>query len=95
MEDKYLPVGCDFYDQLTEIATHKKHIKVFYFDEKKEMMDAQGIIEDIRTLPDKSEVLAIGGQEVRLDKIVTVAGRPGPSYAEYDLLQCCGMNLPD
>ncbi|PWJ42567.1 hypothetical protein [Sediminitomix flava] len=82
-KESYLPVGCDFYDELTALSFKKENLKIFFFNEKNEVDEAKGLLTDILTLQ-KEEFAQVGDQKVRLDKMITINGRPGPAYEEYD-----------
>lgn len=79
----YLPVDCDFYDELALYKTKNKPLKIFYFNDKKELEQAEGDLKDIFTSK-RAEYASVGGEDIRLDKIITYDGRPGPAYDEYD-----------
>ncbi|MEH0158676.1 hypothetical protein V6R21_31865 [Limibacter armeniacum] len=93
-KESYLPVDHDFREQVIALATQKKHIKVFYFDPDNNLEDAKGSIIDMVT-NNNGEHALIGGKEVRLDKIIALDGKPGPSYDEYDSYgnACMNCNL--
>jgi transcriptional antiterminator Rof (Rho-off) len=44
MKDSYLPVSCDFYDELLAIATKKKKVKVYIFNRKGSLNEISGEI---------------------------------------------------
>lgn len=64
---------------------------VHYFDSNGEVNDARGELEKILKIEKKGEFLQFrNNKQVRLDRIITINGRPGPAYDEYDsyALQC-------
>jgi transcriptional antiterminator Rof (Rho-off) len=93
-EDSYLPVGCDFYDVFTAIADKNTVVKFFYFNQDKTLNSAEGLVEDIFTR-NREEFARVGGTEIRLDRIITAAGRPGPAWDDYEALgnACLDCNL--
>lgn len=92
--ESYLPVSCDFYDELTLLSVKKKPTKIFYFQVDNEIGEESGLITDIVTR-NKEEYVVCGDGEVRLDKIITYNGRPGPAFDEYDSYAnaCLNCNL--
>ena len=93
-EDPYLPVDCDYYDELAMLSDRMKVIKLFFFLGPDFLDDVTGTVEDIMTR-DHAEFCIIGGREIRLDKIITIDGKPGPAYDQYDAFAnaCLNCNL--
>ncbi|BDD01611.1 hypothetical protein [Persicobacter psychrovividus] len=91
---KYLPVPCDFYDLLTDTASLRQPVKVNYFVDDEALMDAQGLIGDIEN-KEGAEYLVIGEVSIRLDHIVTINGKVGPAYGDYEAFSdaCMSCNL--
>lgn len=80
--DSYLPVDLDFKDHLKKLISERRAGKVHYFDADSKVEDALGTIQ--ATLGTESgEFLIVGDNHVRLDKIITVLGKPGPAYDAY------------
>lgn len=66
-------------------------MKVHYFDSNGKVDDAHGEVEKILKVEKKGEFLLFrNNNQVRLDRIITINGSPGPAYDEYDryALQC-------
>jgi Rho-binding antiterminator len=83
MGDKYIPVSCDFHDEMIVLATYKKPVKLFVFNEEGTLDGLTGIIEDVYTR-NGEEFLLINNNPVRLDKIITWNGKPGPDYGRLE-----------
>ncbi|MFY0600650.1 MAG: hypothetical protein JXR03_13340 [Cyclobacteriaceae bacterium] len=81
--DKYLPVDPDFHEIVQEKINAGELGKVHFFENQFEIGVAQGVIKELKSLADGFFVL-VGKDWVRLDKIITLLGRPGPSYETYD-----------
>lgn len=93
-KDPYLPVDCDFCDELALLSDRKKFVKLFFFNGPETIDVVTGVVTDIATR-NREEFCIIGGREVRLDKIVTIDGKPGPAYEQYDAFAnaCLNCNL--
>jgi hypothetical protein len=85
MYDKYSPVDPDFYDIIEDIRKRNLSVLIHYFGPAKELNDARGTIQGVTGNSDHEEFLALdSGSKVRLDRIITLNGRPGPAFDEYD-----------
>lgn len=91
-----MPIDPDFYDVIESIRNKNAPIKIHYFGKKNELCDAHGKIMGA-TINEKHEehLVMNSGEQVRLDRIITLNGRPGPAYDEYDsyglaCLDCSG-----
>ena len=63
----------------------KKYVKVFYFGLGSALEEAEGEIIKLSKNDINEEYLVLtSGKEVRIDRIITVNGKPGPAYDEYD-----------
>lgn len=82
-EDSYLPVDHDFEEMVAKILIERKSGKVYFFDAKKELDGVEGPLDRIEK-NNEGKFLLVRGLPVRLDKIITIAGKPGPAYEEYD-----------
>ena len=73
-KETYRPISCDFYDELELLALRKTVATIVI---RKENEDTESIQDRIKTLltKDKEEFLILeNGQEIRLDKLVSVNG---------------------
>lgn len=82
--DTYSPIDPDFYDLFDQLIQEKRSGKIFFFNPKKELDEAAGYIQAVLKEPDGQFLKTNNGSKVRLDKIITVFGKPGPAYDEYD-----------
>lgn len=96
MSKEYLPIDPDFYDVIENVKGNNVSILVHYFGSENEINDAKGMIKGIRTNDRHEEYLVLDSDEnVRLDRIIALSGKPGPAYDEYDsyalaCLDCTG-----
>lgn len=80
--DSYMPVDPDFYE-VTEIFL-KKNVKVFYFGKNDELEEAKGILTGVKKIQFAEFIDVENNELVRLDKIITINGKPGPAFDKYD-----------
>ncbi|WP_258105767.1 hypothetical protein [Marinoscillum sp. MHG1-6] len=83
-KDKYLQVHHDYIEEIEIIISKKSSGKVhYYLDDVRKLECVEGLILEKSRNPD-GEFITMGSEKIRLDKIVTFFGKPGPSYDEYD-----------
>ncbi len=96
MDEAYLPVDPDFFEVIEHERQRKDQTVVFYFGPDKELKDARGKIAGIVTTAKYEDFLSFeNGEQVRLDRIIVINGRPGPAFDLYDsyalaCLDCSG-----
>ena len=96
MTTSYTPIYPDYYE-IFSIEQEKDYSKVFYFGEGTNVEEAKGKINGLINWGNHGEFLIFdSGDEVRIDRIITVNGKPGPAYDEYDAfaLACLNCNVP-
>jgi hypothetical protein len=80
----YMPVDPDFYDVIEDQKNQGMEIKIFFFSDNSELDSTTGKIEMI-IHENRSEFLKLdNGDKVRLDRIITINGKPGPIYDYYE-----------
>ncbi len=82
--DSYLPVPWDFREVLDEVRAANKDGVIYYFTTVPELEKAEGTIVKVDEEAGGEFLFTSRGDKVRLDKIVTLYGKPGPSYDTYD-----------
>ena len=83
--DKYLQVDPDFNHLIESLVQSYETFKVFYFDEQSQVMDQRGSSMAVHKDPAEGEFLVIGENDpVRLERIITINGKIGPAYEQYD-----------
>jgi Rho-binding antiterminator len=68
MGDKYIPIACQLYDRLEELAVKKIKTKITYLDYYEEKI-VEDFIVDFRTKNKEEYLILSSGLEIRLDKI--------------------------
>ena len=71
MEDKYIPVPCQFYDVLESLAVKKTKSFIVYKDDNIEKTVEDFII-DFKTKNKEEFIILSNKQEIRLDKIISI-----------------------
>lgn len=95
MKTNFIPIHPEYYDMFSE-EREKEISKVFYFGTGSDVEEAKGKITDLVKTDAFEEYLAFdSGDKVRVDRIITVNGKPGPAYDEYDAyaLACLNCNV--
>jgi len=79
--DAYIPVNCDFHDQLEALATLRKECQIVYQNASGELVKVQGLIVDIYAA-NKADFLKVDdGTEIRLDRIVSLNNKQASSWS--------------
>lgn len=87
MEDSYTPVQYEYREQVQELMARKARGKVFFFTAPRTIDDADGIITNFEEVPGKGLFITISNdKQIRIDRIVTLFGKPGAAYDEYEAL---------
>ncbi|HFA47511.1 MAG TPA: hypothetical protein ENJ95_00680 [Bacteroidetes bacterium] len=67
----YRPISCDYYDELTLLAIRKTECPIIY-QNNGTAATVMAIIRDIYTRNGEEFLLLSNGQEIRLDRIISV-----------------------
>ncbi|HCX21631.1 MAG: hypothetical protein CMB80_34525 [Flammeovirgaceae bacterium] len=82
-QDKYLPVDLDFTDRVEKKCLERTFGKIHFYNFSEEIDQIEGVI--TKVTDEKGIFLVIDHQQrIRLDKIITLHGTPGPAYAIYE-----------
>lgn len=82
--EPYSPIDPDFMDIIEKWIEEKKHGKTHFFDQNGLVNTSEGTMQSIDREDDGVFLSIAGGQPVRVDRIITLLGRPGPAYEAYD-----------
>lgn len=84
MKNDYMPVAHHFYEIIDREKNKDMEAVVHYFGEGNELEGSRGKIGEI-VREKNGEFLSVdSGDRVRLDRIITINGKPGPAFDEYD-----------
>lgn len=95
MKHSYLPVQWVHREVIEEQTTQKTTGKIFYFDEEDKVAEAAGSIQKMEESSEGVFILLDSGVALRIDRIITLYGKPGAAYDEYEsfanaCLDCLG-----
>lgn len=82
--DNYSPIDPDFYDIIDRLKQEKRSGKIFFFNPENKLDEIVGEILLVLKTPDGEYLKTCEGTSARLDKVITIYGKPGPAYDEYD-----------
>ncbi|PRD54650.1 hypothetical protein [Sphingobacterium gobiense] len=84
-KNSYLPVAWEYREIIEEQINKKNSGKVFYFDDDNKLEEVGGRIVEIKE--EKSAgvfILMDNGLRIRVDRIITLFGKVGAAYNEYE-----------
>lgn len=82
MEKKYVPIDCNFYDEIEILAMRKSKSNVVYLSEKDEQTTIEGVIKNVYA-KNKEEFLEMeSGLIFRLDRLISLDGKVVPGACE-------------
>lgn len=76
MMEAYIPVSCDFHDQLEALATLRQPCRILYRNAVDETAEIQGRIVDIYAANRADFLKLEDGTEIRLDRIISPNDQP-------------------
>ncbi|MBX2965710.1 MAG: hypothetical protein KF845_06155 [Cyclobacteriaceae bacterium] len=85
METSYTPVDYVYRELIEEAIAAGKSGKVFYFEKTGVVDEAEGRILKLEEIPGKGLFIVFdSAATVRIDRIITLFGKPGAAFDEYD-----------
>lgn len=96
METSYSPVQWVYREVIEEQIAIQAEGKVFYFGDGEFISCSTGRITKLEEIPGKGLFIQLDPDaKIRIDRIITLFGKPGPAYDEYDAfanacLSCTG-----
>jgi len=85
MESSYSPVAWVFREVIQEEQAKKTEGQVCYFGNGKEIRSSSGLINDMKDLPKEGIFISMSDEStIRIDRIITLFGKPGAAFDEYD-----------
>ena len=81
----YTPVDYIYQEVIAEELKKNAQGKVFYFDETNAIESFSGRIREMKEIPGKGLFVEMDPSAlIRVDRIITLFGKPGAAYDEYD-----------
>ena len=96
LNDSYLPVAWEYREIVEEAIKTARKGKIFFFNKGQQVDEVKGKIVGLEEEKSAGVFLVLNtGAKVRLDRIITVFGKVGAAYDEYDsyanaCLDCMG-----
>lgn len=84
LSSTYRPVEHEFYELIDELRNKGDEIKVFFFTDQLELKSLMGRIDLIVRDRQGERLKLSSGEPMRLDRIVSLNGIPGPLYEYYE-----------
>ncbi|GGG92402.1 hypothetical protein GCM10007415_28960 [Parapedobacter pyrenivorans] len=92
----YLPVAWEYREVIDEEMNKRTTGKIFYFCRSEGICEAKGSVAFMKEEKQKGLFITLDtGAKIRVDRIITLFGKPGAAYDEYDsyanaCLDCMG-----
>jgi hypothetical protein len=82
--NSYTPIDPDFYEVFVNLAEKHSLLKVFFFLPDQTLGEAKGEYNRIEESDGGEFMIIKDAEPVRIDRIITVNGKPGPAFDEYN-----------
>ena len=92
----YSPVQYIYREIIAEQIEKHENGKVFYFDDQDKVESVEGEVTKLEDVDQKGMFITLNtGVQIRIDRIITLFGKPGAAFDEYDsyanqCLSCTG-----
>jgi hypothetical protein len=92
----YTPVSYDFREVILEKIAASQSGRIFYFNENNVFDSIDGRISKLEEIQSEGYFVTVEqNASIRIDRIITLFGKPGPAYDEYDrygnvCMECSG-----
>jgi hypothetical protein len=84
-EIPYTPVEWVYREVIQEQIEKKTSGKVFFFGKGQEICEGKGIILELKEVESEGLYIFLDtGMRIRIDRIITLFGKPGAAYDEYE-----------
>jgi hypothetical protein len=85
MPSSFTPVPYEFREVIAEQIAKQAEGRIFFFDDKDEVDSFDGKAISLVEIPQQGIYLnIIPEKQIRIDRIITLFGKPGAAYDEYD-----------
>jgi hypothetical protein len=96
MDTSYSPVQYEYREIIQEEIINGRAGKVFFFDDNDQVDSWEGVVVKLEEIPQLGMFITMApDKKIRIDRIITVFGKPGAAFDEYDsfanqCLSCTG-----
>jgi hypothetical protein len=81
----YLPVSWEFRETIEQVIKERAEGKVFFFDNNAQIAEEKGVVIEMMDEKNKGVYAVLdSGAKIRIDRIITLFGKIGAAYDEYD-----------
>lgn len=85
MPASFTPVSYDFREVIAEQVDKQKEGRIFFFNDNDEVDSIDGKALGLVDIPQRGMFLNVSpDKQLRIDRIITLFGKPGAAYDEYD-----------
>jgi len=88
MEELYTPVAISFREELADYAKKRTYVSLQYLSDIREYLSTRAVIKEIIARDDAEYLLLNTGEDIRLDRIIRVEGKPAPGFEDYFACAC-------
>jgi len=93
METSYTPVDYAYREVIAEEIAKSTSGKIFYFSKTGVVESSEGRVLCCEEIAGRGLFIELDSQEkIRIDRIITLFGKPGAAYDEYDAFANACMN---
>lgn len=82
--ESFTPVSYTYYEVIEEAKIKGLNGVIHYFEEGTQIESGTGKIKEVLKEKEGDFLLLDTDMKIRLDKIITIFGKPGPAYDLYD-----------
>jgi hypothetical protein len=85
MDTSYTPVPYECRELIEEQIARGTYGKIFFFDSNEKVDSAEGKVIRMEEIPQQGIYITVEPEnKIRIDRIITLFGRPGAAFDEYD-----------
>ncbi|RAV97926.1 hypothetical protein [Pseudochryseolinea flava] len=85
MANAYTPVAYEYREVINEQIQQKTSGKIFYWNDAEQVDDWSGIVVNLVDVAGEGMFIILNNEaRIRIDRIITLFGKPGAAYDEYD-----------
>jgi len=99
MDTSYTPVAYEYRETIQEQIAKNTFGKIFFWNSQQQVDEVVGRVAKLEEVAGKGMFIVLdSGAQVRIDRIITLFGKPGAAFDEYDAFanQClaCTAGVP-
>jgi hypothetical protein len=85
METSYTPVAYDYREVIEAQILKRTQGKIFFWNQNQAVDERAGTVISLEEIPGKGMFIVLDNKDqIRIDRIITLFGKPGAAYDEYD-----------